>query len=214
MSACSTSVSARMRRRPRVLTIRRQGSPRYAGQLERMARVMKIREQRESGRHAPNTLDTGVHTDGRGVFRSRKLLPLTFLFVTTAATLAVASPASAEVFQFEEHDPPVTWTFDCGAVYTFTTDINGRFIFDGNDEFVRGVEQDTYTGTLTYQGRTFRATDHQTGSIWVSRDDVVKGGSMGKGCSRTCRAWATSSTLDTSCSARERARPWWLRARS
>ena len=111
---------------------------------------------------------------------SRKLL-LTFVVMTTAASLAVASPASAEVFQFEEHDPAVTETFDCGAVFTFTTDLYGRFIIDGNDEFVRAVENFTYAGTITYEGRTFSANDHQTSTTWVSRDDVLKSALNGQG---------------------------------
>ena len=57
---------------------------------------------------------------------SRKPLPLTFLVMTTAASLALASPVLADVYQFEEHDPPVTETFACGAVYAFTTDLKGR----------------------------------------------------------------------------------------
>jgi len=90
--------------------------------------------------------------------------------LAAVATLAVASRASAAAFQFEEHDPAVTETFACGAVYTFATDINGRFIINGNDEFVRAVELDTFTGTITYQGRTFRADDHQTVITFVRRD--------------------------------------------
>jgi hypothetical protein len=58
-------------------------------------------------------------------------------------------------------------TFDCRAVYTFATDLTGRFIFNDNDEFVRAVEQFTFNGTITYQGRTFRANDHQTATTWV-----------------------------------------------
>jgi len=98
-----------------------------------------------------------------------------------AATLVVASPASAAAFQFEEHDPAVPETFECGAVYSFTTDINGRVIIDGNEDFVRVIENFTFTGTITYQGRTFRADDHQTGVTWVSRDDVLKTALNGQG---------------------------------
>ena len=112
---------------------------------------------------------------------SRKLLPLTFLVMTTAASLALASPVLADVYQFEEHDPPVTETFACGAVYAFTTDLKGRVIVNGNDEFVRAVEDFTYTGAITYQGRTFRANDHQTATTWVSRDGVLTSALNGQG---------------------------------
>ena len=109
-----------------------------------------------------------------------KLL-VTSLVMTAGATFAVAAPASAEVFPFESHDPAVTETFDCGAVYTFTTDINGRSIVNGKDEFVRVVEQFTFTGTISYQGRTFRANDHQTVTTFVSRDDVLTSTLNGQG---------------------------------
>ena len=99
----------------------------------------------------------------------------------TAATLAAAAPASADVSHFEEHPPPVTESYDCGAVLNFTTDVKGRVIFNGNDEFVRVVEQFTYTGTITYQGRTYRANDHQSKSTWVSRDGVLTAALNGQG---------------------------------
>jgi hypothetical protein len=115
------------------------------------------------------------------LFRAGIVRFIRLLVMTTAIALAVAASASAEVFQFDEHDPAVTQTFDCGAVLTFTTDVNGRFIVNGNDDFVRVVEQFTFTGTINYQGRTFRANDHQTGTTFVSRDDVLTSVLNGQG---------------------------------
>src|SRR4051794_31559305 len=93
--------------------------------------------------------------------------------IATAATFTIAAPASAEVVTFEDHSGPFTETYDCGAVNVYTVDESGRTVLNGNDEFVRYVEQDTFTGTITYQGRSYRATDHQTENEWVSRDELL-----------------------------------------
>jgi hypothetical protein len=101
--------------------------------------------------------------------------------LSAAATSAVAAPASADVAKFEDHSGPFTETYDCGAVLVFTLDENGRAIFNGEDEFVRFVEQFTFSGTITYQGRTYRDNDHQTETVWVSRDDELLHALNGQG---------------------------------
>jgi hypothetical protein len=99
----------------------------------------------------------------------------------TVATLTAAVPASAEVFHFEDHLAPVTESYDCGAVLVFTTDVDGRAVVDGNDRLVRVVEQFRFTGTITHEGKTYRANDRQTATTWVSRDDVLTSALNGQG---------------------------------
>ncbi len=96
--------------------------------------------------------------------------------------IAFAAPASAEVVRFSFDDEPGTHVLQpCGAVLTSSGTHSVQIVFNGNDEFVRWVEQDLYSGTIEYQGETFRATDRQVHIRYIDRDDVPIGVLNGQG---------------------------------
>jgi hypothetical protein len=110
----------------------------------------------------------------------RRIIGVTFCAI--AATLALAAAASAEVIRFSFVDPPATETFEpCGAVNTFVGEHSVQIVFNGNDEFVRVIQQDVYMGTITYQGKTYRANDRQVHIRYVNRDQVPIGVLNGQG---------------------------------
>jgi hypothetical protein len=117
---------------------------------------------------------------GRHVLRGHRILAVAVF--AAAASLAVAAPASAEIIRFEWTDPQTTETLQpCGAVNSFIGEHSVQLVQNGKDEFVRWIQQDVYTGTITYQGETYRANDRQVHIRYVSRDDVPIGVLNGQG---------------------------------
>jgi hypothetical protein len=112
--------------------------------------------------------------------RGRRVVAVTMCAFT--ATLALAASAPAEVFRFSFSDPPTTVTLEpCGAVLTSRGEHSVQIVVNGNDEFVRWVQQDVYPGTITYQGRTYKATDRQVHIRYISHDQVPIGVLNGQG---------------------------------
>jgi hypothetical protein len=92
-----------------------------------------------------------------------------------------AGPASAAT-SFAYTDEPVTEVLEpCGAVYSYVGEHTGRFVQDGQGDFVRVVRQDVYRGTITYQDVTYRADDHQTHHIYIDRNGVPTAANNGQG---------------------------------
>jgi len=99
---------------------------------------------------------------------SRKLLPLTFLVTMTAASLAVASPASATMFVINEpFDATFTDHFsDCGFPVQIDVHVFGKFsIRTGTGDlagafFLHQNEADTELWTNTDNGKTVTVEFH------------------------------------------------------
>jgi hypothetical protein len=101
---------------------------------------------------------------------------------TIATALALAATASAEVFRFSFSDPLTTVALEpCGAVLTSRGEHSVQIVINGNDEFVRWIQQDVYPGTISYGGRTYRVTDRQVHIRYISRDQIPIGVLNGQG---------------------------------
>src|SRR6266487_2881877 len=109
-----------------------------------------------------------------------RMIAVTTCAIATALVLATA--ASAEVIRFSFSDPLTTATLEpCGAALTSSGEHSVQIVINGNDQFVRWIQQDLYPGTITYQGRTYRATDRQVDIRYISRDQVPIGVLNGEG---------------------------------
>jgi len=103
--------------------------------------------------------------------------------VTIVASLGVAAPAqAADIVRFTQTDPVVTETLQpCGAVLSYVGTHRVMVRFDAQGNFVRAVQQDLYTGTITYQGKTYRADDRQVHLQYIDRNDLPVGVLNGQG---------------------------------
>ena len=128
------------------------------------------------------------HTLGR---RFRNTHPLRRRGLALAAALvgllpmatALAAPAeAATTIHYTYSDPSSTQVLPCGAVWTYTGEHRGIIVKpDDAGGFLRIVQQDYYPGTITYNGRTYIANDHQTDTTSLNSDGVSIGSLSGQG---------------------------------
>jgi len=119
----------------------------------------------------------------RTVFSHQRgwIAALTGAVAVAAATFAWAAPAQADVTHYSGGEPATTQILQpCGAVWTSSYEFHGTIVTTANGNF-REVRQDYYPGTITYQGVTYTANDHQTHTRYLDRNGVPTSTLNGQG---------------------------------
>ena len=141
------------------------------------------------GQFTSDSLPTGtVHTPRKRLMnthplRRRGLALAAALVGPLSMTTALASPAeAATTIHYAYSDPSSTEVLPCGAVWTYSGEHSGVIVkLDDAGGFLRIVQQDYYPGTITYNGRTYIANDHQTDTTSLNSDGVSIGSLNGQG---------------------------------
>ena len=102
------------------------------------------------------------------------------VLAAAAATLIHPAPAQADVTHYSGSEPATTETLPCGAVWTYAYEYHGRIVTTAGGGY-REVRQDYYPGTITYQGVTYTANDHQVHTRYVDRQGAPIATNSGQG---------------------------------
>jgi len=114
--------------------------------------------------------------------RRRALTVVAGLLGLLPAAAALAPPAAAATLHYSYNDPTTTEVLPCGAVWTYSGVHEGTIIQpDEQGGFFKIVQQDYYPGTITYNGRTYTADDHQTDITSLRSDGAAIGSLNGQG---------------------------------